>query len=113
MGIKRCRLTKKAQLRLVEFFVLEVTARSAADLLGLQANTVALFYTKLRQLIIENASRDDELLAGEVEVDKAILAVSARASGAEALPEKYRSLGCLNGVEKCLCCRSMMPVQIR
>lgn len=70
MGIKRCRLTKKAQLRLVEFFVLEVTARSAADLLGLQANTVALFYTKLRQLIIENASRDDELLAGEVEVDE-------------------------------------------
>ncbi|HTW33512.1 MAG TPA: IS1595 family transposase, partial [Rhizomicrobium sp.] len=51
MGIKRCKLGKKQQLRLLECFVLGVTARSAADLLGMQANTTMLFYRKVRQLI--------------------------------------------------------------
>ena len=37
MGIRRCRINKKQQLRLVECFILEVTARSAADVLGIQA----------------------------------------------------------------------------
>ena len=32
MGIKRCKLGKSQQLRLLEYFVLEGTARSAADL---------------------------------------------------------------------------------
>jgi hypothetical protein len=51
MGIKRCRTGKRQQLRLLECFVLEVTARSAADLLGMQANTTMLFYRKVRHLI--------------------------------------------------------------
>ncbi|ADU14592.1 IS1595 family transposase [Asticcacaulis excentricus] len=68
MGLKRCKLSRKTQLRLLEFFVLEVTARSAADVLGLQANTVALFYRKVRELIVEQAAANEELLGGEVEV---------------------------------------------
>ncbi len=51
MGIKRCKLGKSQQLRVLEYFVLEVTARSAADLLGMQANTAMLFYRKVRHLI--------------------------------------------------------------
>jgi transposase len=47
MQLKRCRLSKKVQRRLIEFFVLEVTARSAADILGIQPNSMALFYRKL------------------------------------------------------------------
>ena len=70
MGIKRCKLSKKIQLRLQEFFVLEVTARSATDVLGLQANTVALFYRKLRKLIADHAAADEEFLGGEVEADE-------------------------------------------
>lgn len=42
-------------MRLLEFFVAEVTARSAADILGFQANTVALFYRKIREVIIESS----------------------------------------------------------
>ncbi|MCX6715697.1 MAG: IS1595 family transposase, partial [Spirochaetes bacterium] len=34
MKITRCRLSNKMQCRLLEFFILEVTARSAADILG-------------------------------------------------------------------------------
>ena len=43
MGIKRCKLPRKLQLRLLENFVFQVTARSAAAVHGIQANTVALF----------------------------------------------------------------------
>ena len=56
---------------MVEFFVLEVTARSACDVLGLQANTSALFYHKLRQVIschLELAA--DEMFGGEIELDE-------------------------------------------
>ncbi len=69
MGFKRCRLGKKQQLRLVECFVLEVTARAAADLLGMQANTTMLFYRKIRHLI---AGKLAETFPerGEFEVDE-------------------------------------------
>jgi len=69
MSLKHCRLSKKEQVRLVEFFVLEVTARSAADLLGLQANTVALFYRKLREIITEKIA-DNVPFDGEIERDE-------------------------------------------
>lgn len=69
MGIKRCKLGKRQQLRLLECFVLEVTARSAADLLGIQANTTMLFYRKVRHLIAgELAKTFPE--QGEFEVDE-------------------------------------------
>lgn len=46
MGKKRFKLSKKIQLRLLNFFVLEVTARSAANVLDLQANTAAFFLSQ-------------------------------------------------------------------
>jgi len=69
MAIKRCKLSKSRQLRLLECFVLEVTARSAADLLGMQANTTMLFYRKVRHLI---AGKLAETFPehGEFEVDE-------------------------------------------
>nr|WP_282188005.1 hypothetical protein [Brucella pituitosa] len=41
-----------------------MTARSAADLLDLQANTVVIFYRKLSELIVEQAAAHEELLGG-------------------------------------------------
>ena len=38
--------------------------------MGLQPNTVALFYRKIRALIAEHAAVDQELLGGEVEADE-------------------------------------------
>lgn len=69
MGLKRCKLSKKVQRKLIEFFVLEVTARSAGDMLGIQANTAALFYHKLRQLIACHLE-EEWPFDGEVEVDE-------------------------------------------
>ena len=71
MGVNRCKLSEKVQLRLVEFFVLEVTARSAASVLGLQPNTAALYYRKLRQLIAHQlALVEHEVFDGSVELDE-------------------------------------------
>ena len=51
MKITHCKLNRITQKKLLEFFVLEVTARSAADILGIQYNSAALFYKKIRQVI--------------------------------------------------------------
>jgi len=40
--ITHCKLRKSIQNKLLGFFVLEMTARSAADLLGIQPNTAKL-----------------------------------------------------------------------
>ena len=71
MKLRRCKLTKKHQNKLLEFFVLEVTARSAADLLGIQANTAALFYHKVREVILAHLElQAEEVFSGEVELDE-------------------------------------------
>jgi len=55
----------------LEFFVLEVTARSAADLLGINPNSAALFYRKIRQIITYYLAKEaSEILNGEVEIDE-------------------------------------------
>ena len=44
MKLKGCRLTEKQQDRLVEFFVGEMTARTAADLVGINKTTGAYIF---------------------------------------------------------------------
>lgn len=70
MALRRCKLTEKSQRRLLEFFVLEVTARAAANLTGFQVNTVALFYRKVRLLIVEKLEAEASRFAGEIELDE-------------------------------------------
>ena len=71
MKLNRCKLTVKTQLKLVEYFVLEVTARSAADVLELQPNTTALFYKKLRLIIAHHlALEEHQVFAGQIELDE-------------------------------------------
>ena len=71
MKISNCKLLRKKQLILVEYFVLEVTARSAADLLGIQPNSAALFYRKLREVIAFHLEQEaHEIFDGAVELDE-------------------------------------------
>ena len=62
MQITNCKLSKRVQKKLFEFFVLQVTARSAADILGIQPNSAILFYRKIRMVISHYLA----LLADEV-----------------------------------------------
>lgn len=55
-------------MRLVEYFVAETTARTAADLVGVDKDSAALFYHKIRVVI--SARIKAEVFAGEVEVDE-------------------------------------------
>jgi transposase len=69
--LKRCRLSKDIQSQLTEYFILQVTARSAADMLGIQPNSAALFYHKLRQIIFDALEREaGSVFCGEIEVDE-------------------------------------------
>ena len=70
MSLKHCKLKYKEQRKLLEYFVLEVTARAAADLMGIQANTAALFYRKVRIVIAEKLEIEASELAGEIELDE-------------------------------------------
>jgi hypothetical protein len=54
--------------------VLEVTARSAANLLDIHPNTAALFYKKIRQIIsFHLALQASEVFAGGIELDESYL----------------------------------------
>lgn len=71
MKINRCKLDKNTQRKLVEFFVVEVTARTAANLLDIQPNTAALFYRKIREIIMYHLDQTaDDIFEGEAELDE-------------------------------------------
>lgn len=71
MKITHCKLKRKIQLRLLEFFVAEVTARTAANLLEIQPNTAALFYHKIRLVISHHLALEaQEIFEGKIEADE-------------------------------------------
>ena len=71
MRISHCKLLRKQQLKLLEYFILEVTARSAANLLEIQPNSAALFYLKLREVIVHYLDLEaHEIFGGAVELDE-------------------------------------------
>ena len=58
-------IKEKSTKELLRFFVLEVTARSAADILGIHPNSAALFYRKIRTVINYHlALAADEVFGG-------------------------------------------------
>ena len=71
MKLSHCKLLRKQQIKLLEYFVLEVTARSAADMMEIQANTAILFYRKLREIIAYYLEQEaHEIFDGAVELDE-------------------------------------------
>ncbi|MDO9923280.1 IS1595 family transposase [Glaesserella parasuis] len=71
MKITHCKLKKSIQKKLLEFFVLEVTVRSAANLLEINANSAALFYRKIREVICYHLALEvDEVFDGQIELDE-------------------------------------------
>ena len=59
MKITHCKLNKSIQNKLLEFFVLEVTARAAADLFDIQASAI-LFYRKIHEVINYHLALKDD-----------------------------------------------------
>lgn len=64
MALSRCRISINQQLKLLDLFVAQATARTAADLVDIHRNSAALYYHKLRMRIAEKM--------GEVEPELAV-----------------------------------------
>ena len=68
-AMRKSRLSKFKQDRLIEHFVAGTTARCAASLVGVNFKTSAYFYHRLRELIsLELAHQEKEVFGGEIEV---------------------------------------------
>jgi transposase len=65
---RQSRLSLEKQEKLLEHFVAGTTARAAAEIVGVQANTSIKFYQRLRQLIAAKLGSYE--LSGEVEADE-------------------------------------------
>lgn len=51
-----------------------MTARAAADLLGIQANSAILFYRKMREVINYHLALEaDDVFYGQIELDESYL----------------------------------------
>lgn len=69
MRLKHSKLTAIQTRRLLEHFVAGTPARLAAELVGVNKNTAALFYHRLREIIALRIE-DESPLRGEIEVDE-------------------------------------------
>ena len=65
---RKSRLSARNQSRLIEHFVTGATARATAQVVGIQANTAATYFMKLRKLIASKLPSYE--LDGEVEIDE-------------------------------------------
>ena len=96
MKITHCKLKKKVQKELLRFFVLEVTARSAADILGIHPNSAALFYRKIRMVISHYpALAADEVFEGSVELDESYFGGRRKGKRGRGAAEKVVVFGIL------------------
>lgn len=69
MAMRKSRLSREKQLRLIEHFVAGTTARCAADLIGVNFKTAVFFFHRLREIIAKEEANEG-LAGGEFEVDE-------------------------------------------
>jgi transposase len=86
---RKSRLSIAKQYELLKLFVAGSTARAAGEIVGVQANTSAAFFMRLRHLIASKQPSYE--LSGEVEA-RAISAVCVKVSVVGALLAKWRYL---------------------
>ena len=69
--MRKSRLSSAKQSKLLEHFIAWTTARCAADLIGVNRNTAAYYFQRLREIIVyELEQASHEVFAGEIEVDE-------------------------------------------
>lgn len=69
--MKRSKLNKDKQLKLIEHFVAGATARTASVLVKVNKTTASYYFLRLRELIFEyEKEKEKEIFNGEIEVDE-------------------------------------------
>jgi len=91
--MRKSRINGYKQERLLSLFIAEATARTTADLVGVQRNTAAYYFHCLRLVIME-AVNQGSLFDGEVElIDKLFWRPETKARGVVVQQGKCRYWG--------------------
>lgn len=92
--MRKSRLNKKIQEKLIEHFVAGTTARTATELFGVNKNTAAYYYHRLREIIHQKTEVDMPFF-GEIEVDESYFGGKRKGKKDVELQEKYLFLAFL------------------
>ena len=95
MRIKGSRLTSSQLKKLIEFFVAGTTARTAAEIVGINRNSANLFYNKLRTIIAHFTELESPFLNGEVESDESYFGGVRKGQRGRGAAGKVPVFGCL------------------
>ena len=69
--MRKSRLSEAKQAKLIEHFVAGTAARCTADLVGVNRNTAAYYFQRLRAIISYHVAQEaHEIFEGEIEVDE-------------------------------------------
>ena len=95
----KSRLSESKQQRLIELFISGSTARTAAALIGVNKNTAAYYFHRLRQLSYQ-AVEDETLFSGEIEVDESYFGGSRKGKRGRGAAGKIPVFGTLKRAGK-------------
>ena len=71
VSMRKSRLSRYRQDRLIEHFVAGTTARTAASLCGVNRKTAAFYFHRLREIVqLELDAENEAMFGGEIEVDE-------------------------------------------
>ena len=70
MYIRQCKLKRKEQLKLMEYFVAGTSGRTAAELANVHRNSAIRFFHKLREKIAQKQQNRSEQFYGKIELDE-------------------------------------------
>ena len=70
-GMRKSRLSRNKQAKLIEYFVAGATSRRAASLIGVDKKTAAYYFQRLREIIaLQTNDESKEAFGGEIELDE-------------------------------------------
>ncbi len=95
--MRKSRLSKHKQGRLIEHFVAGTTARTAASLCGVHRNTAAYYFLRLREIIAYELEAEGEaMFGGEIEVDESYFGGKRKGKRGRGAAGKVPVFGLLN-----------------
>ena len=94
--MKRSKLSKDKQLKLIEHFIAGTTARIASVIINVNPKTAILYYHRLRELIFEyETEKEKEIFNGEIEVGESYFGWQRKAKRGRGAKDKIPVFGLL------------------
>ena len=91
VSMRKSRLSRYRQDRLIEHFVAGTTARTAASLCGVNRKTAAFYFHRLCEIIqLELDAENEAMFGGEIEVDESYFGGKRKGKRVKATGDKSR-----------------------